>query len=59
VESLTIHSGTDVAIGALAQNHCVYPHAQSLTLANTSEYGDTENTSIALALDFVSLLPAV
>jgi hypothetical protein len=59
VESLTIHGDTDVVIEALTRHHRVYPHVQSLTLANSSEYGDTENTSIALALDFVSLLPAV
>jgi hypothetical protein len=59
VESLTIHSSTNVAIGALTQNHRVYPHVQSFTLVNDSEYGDTENTPVALALDFISLLPAV
>jgi hypothetical protein len=59
VESLTIHSHTDVAIGALTRNHRVYPHVQSLTLANNSEYGDRGNASVALALVFISLLPAV
>jgi hypothetical protein len=59
VESLTIHGDTDVVIEALTRHHRVYPHVQSLTLANSSEYGDTVNTSIAVALDFVSLLPAV
>ena len=59
MESLTIHSGTDVAIGALTQNHHVYPHVQSLTLANNLESSDTEHASVALALDFISLLPSV
>ncbi|KIM82120.1 hypothetical protein PILCRDRAFT_485645 [Piloderma croceum F 1598] len=59
VKSLTIHGGTDVAIGALTQNHRVYPHVQSLTLANDSEYSDRENAPDALALDFISLVPAV
>jgi hypothetical protein len=56
VESLTIHSGTDVAIRALTR---VYPNVQSLTLANDSKSSDTENPPVALALDFISLLPAV
>jgi hypothetical protein len=56
VESLTIHSGTDVAIRALTH---VYPNVQSLTLANDSKSSDTENPPVALVVDFISLLPAV
>jgi hypothetical protein len=58
VKSLTIDGDIDVVIGALTRNHRVYPHVQSLTLAHNSEYNDTENTP-AMALDFISLLPAV
>ena len=59
VESLTIHGATNVVIGALTQNRRVYPHVQSLTLANDSEYGDTDHAPVPLAQDFISFLPAV
>jgi hypothetical protein len=59
IETLTIHGSTNVAIGALTQNHRVYPRMQSLTLASDSEHGDSENTPVAPALDFIRLLPDV
>ena len=59
VKSLTIHSNTEVVIETLTRNHCIYPHMKSLTLTNDSEYGDTQNMPVAVALDFISLLPAV
>ena len=59
VESLTMRSNASVAIEGLTRNHRVYPHVQSLTLVKDSEYGDTEDAPVDLALDFISLLPGV
>jgi hypothetical protein len=59
VQTMTIHSSANVAIRAVARNHCVYPHIQSLTLVGDAEYDDREDTPVDLTLDFISLLPDV
>jgi hypothetical protein len=60
VQTFTIHSSANVAIGAVARNNRIYPHVQSLTLVGDAQYGDREkDTPVALVLDFISLLPGI